>query len=114
MWFGLVAVIVLVLIAALIRRYGNDWRAYLAIAGALLSLIVARRSDIDAIVRLPSALYKACTLLGLAFLLGGLACIVWDIFKRPASSPAGGPRPELSYAFRRDDAAHSSHARVAR
>jgi len=114
--FGIGLAMAAVLLVVLLR-YRNDWRSYLAIAGALLSSIVARKGDIKGLIPLPDALFTGSLIVGMLFLLTAFVILVLDLLRRPRPRPQEppqpqGPRPEISYAFRRDRAAWSWHRRV--
>ncbi len=111
-WGGYLLVGLLVVIVLL--RFKSDWRSYLVIAGALLSLIVARKDDIGRLVKLPDAMYSVCLVVGIVFLVAGLWFFVLHLFQQPQAQPSQqhGPRPEIGYAFQRRRAAWSTHTRV--
>ncbi len=115
MW-GYLLVALLVLFVVLLK-FKSDWRSYLVIAGALLSLIVARKDDIGRLVTLPDAVYTVCLIVGIVFLLAGLGLFVFHLFQPQQPQPPSPPqqqglRPEISYAFDRTRAAWSWHHRV--
>ncbi len=106
--------LVALLVVVVLLRFKSDWRSYLVIAGALLSLIVARKDDIGRLVKLPDAVYSACLVVGIVFLVTGLWFFVLHLFQQPQAQPPQqhGPRPEIGYAFKRTRAAWSWHTRV--
>jgi hypothetical protein len=92
---GYLWLVVLAVLAAVVAfRFRNDWRSYLAIAGAILSGVVARRDDIDRwLGAVPEGVYKAFFLVGGTFLVVGLLFLLLDLQRKPVQHPPRARTP---------------------